>query len=192
MTKNILNSEDFKKLRNVEKMNNVNDGTRSLYESVMAPEVISALEDWKKYNDSDCILIGGMALSYYIKPRYTQDVDVIFLSKKDIPKEVYNFKRHRDGAFQHNKTHVEIEVLTPESINTPLILVQKIFNTAIIDDESGLKIASPEGIIALKLGRFKLQDQADIEALKTYKNIDLSYFDLSDELIKRFDSIKID
>lgn len=188
----LLNSEDHKNIRNIGKMNHMNDGTRSLYESVMAPEVILALDDWKKYSECNCVLIGATAMSYYVKPRYTSDVDVLFSTKDDIPKEVYNFKKHRTSAFQHNKTHVEVEVITPELINVSPDFIKKIFDTAVIDLDSDIKIASPEGLVALKLGRFNFFDQGDIQNLKRYKTIDLSYFDLNDKLMNRFNSIPLE
>jgi hypothetical protein len=57
-----------------------NDGFRSLYESAVYPELSIALEDWKR-NCNDGILIGGLAYSYYCKPRKTEDIDCLFLSE---------------------------------------------------------------------------------------------------------------
>ena len=158
-------------LRNIEKMNYVNDGTRSLTESIISPEVISALNDWINNQESNFVLI-GLSLSYYVKPRFTVDVDVLFLSSEEIPDKVDNFKRNRKSAYQHNKTHVEIELITPQLIDISLEFAKSIFDTSIMND--GIKIASPSGIIALKLGRFSLQDQSDMVDLTNYeKNIDL-------------------
>jgi len=186
--KYLLNHKDYK-IRNIGKMCDVNKGDRSLSESIMSPEVILALNDWISNKIDNCVLIGGISLSFYVKPRYTEDVDVIFLSKDDIPDTVFKFKRHRPSAFQHNKTHVEIELVTPELINTPKELVEKVFETSIIKD--GIRIASPSALIALKMGRFNKRDQADIEDLVNYmtksnQKIDLSIFHLSKELIDKF------
>jgi hypothetical protein len=46
-----------------------NDGTRTLEESTLAPELIVALKDWKAGTDHAPLLIGGLALSYHVKPR---------------------------------------------------------------------------------------------------------------------------
>lgn len=180
-------------VRNIEKMNDTNKGNRSLYESVFSQEVLSALTDWNRYCiENESVLIGGLALSFYVKPRMTFDIDLLFLHKKDIPTAVNRFKRHRIGAFQHDKTHVEVEVLTPETINTEHYIVNKVFETAV--DIDGFRIASPNGIIALKLGRFSYQDRADIFALKSYlkendAEVDLSIFNLNEELLNRFETI---
>jgi hypothetical protein len=102
------------KLRDLVKCNTSNDGTRTLLESILVPEVAKAFKDWNSNTkDLKCVLIGRVALSYYVKPRTTTDADVLFLSSEDILSEVLGFKRHHNGAFQHNVTHVEIEVLTP-------------------------------------------------------------------------------
>jgi hypothetical protein len=172
------------KLRNIEKMNFVNDGNRSLSESVVIHEVLNALEDFKSNNILNCVLIGGVALSFYVKPRATMDVDFLFLSYEDIPDRINKFKRHRKGAFQHNKTHVEVEVVTPQSINLPFHIAETIFNTSIIIDN--IKIASPSGLVASKLFRFNRQDQADIDALIECSKIDLEPFNLPDEQLEKF------
>ena len=174
-------------MRNIEKMNRINDGERTLYESIQIPEVIEALKDWKNNTKCDYVLIGGLSYSYFCKPRSTTDIDLLFKNSYDIPDIVNKFKRHRKGAFQHNKTHVEVEVISPETINTDIRLVEVVLETSI--QENGIRIASPSGIIALKLGRFSRQDQADIEALKEYTTIDLTPFNLSQELIEKFNSI---
>ena len=193
--KNILSKENFNgykpkyPIRNIWKMKWKNDGFRSLYESIIYPEVKNALDDWKNNDDSNCVLIGGVALSYYIKPRPTEDLDLIFLSYKDIPNQVYKFKKSRKHAFKHIKTHVEVELLTPEHLKEDPALFQKVFDTAIESD--GIKVASPLSLIALKLGRFNKKDQLDINNLYEYclendLDTDLTPYNLDKERLDRF------
>lgn len=165
-------------LRDIQKMNAVNDGTRSLYESIAIPEVLAALKDWKvALADRDSgVLIGGLAVSYYVRPRNTTDVDIMFLNAADIPDEVAGFKRTRPGAFQHNKTHVEIEVISPQSINIPAPLADKVSDTAVNLD--GIRVASPSGLVALKLHRLKRYDKVDIASLVQHGQVDLSGWNL--------------
>ena len=178
----------MKRLRDLKKIRTENDGYRTLFESIVSNEVLETLTDWIENDKSNFVLIGGLALSYYVKPRATSDIDLLFLSVDDIPEKVYKFRKHRKGAFEHIKTNVEVEVVSPQTINTPLHVAQKVFDTSI--ETNGIKVASPSGIIALKLGRFSRQDQADIEALINYTTIDLNQFELSEVLIKRFEEIK--
>lgn len=173
------------KLRDLYKTNTTNDGMRSLFESILIPEVVKAFSDWKNSTQNlEYVLIGGIALSYYTKPRTTTDVDVLFPKASDIPDLINRFKKHRVGAFQHNETHVEIKVLTPSSINMSEDLAKAIYVSARIID--GIRIASPSGLVASKLGRFKLQDQADIEALCEIEKIDLTPYPISKEWIDRY------
>ena len=106
MRKNILSYKDFSIYENRRKSKWKNDGFRSIYESVIPKEVLVALDDWKNSNNKDCVLIGGLALSYYIRPRYTEDIDLIFLTEDDIPETVYKFRRNRKHSFEHIKTGV--------------------------------------------------------------------------------------
>jgi hypothetical protein len=174
--------------RLIDKMNNVNNGNRTLFESIIMPEIVSALNDWINNCQYNYVLIGGLALSYYVRPRSTTDVDVLFLNSNDLPKKVSKFKKHRELAFQHNITHVEIETVIPESINLPIDIAQKIFDTAIIKDN--IKIASPSGLIAMKLFRFSRMDQADIENLILNTVIDLTPFNIPLQLLKKYNKIK--
>ncbi len=163
-------------LRDLSKMNIPNDGTRTLFESIAIPEVEQALKDWKKQVGSIGVLIGGAAAGFYTKPRSTTDIDILFLSLAEIPKHVSGFKRIRPGAFQHDKTHVEIEVIAPESINLPIEMVKHVFATSEISD--GIRVASPSGLVALKLFRMKRYDEGDIWSLVETGKVDLSGWQL--------------
>ena len=181
-------------MRNIWKMNWKNDGFRSLYESAIHTEVIQALEDWKNYNNSNCVLVGGLALSYYIKPRQTQDVDIIFLTEEDIPNNVYGFKRNRLHSFEHIKTGVEIEVLTPKFLNKNKQIFEKAFEESILSD--GIRVASPKSLIALKLNRFNSRDKVDILELIEYCkyggiNLDMSGYELNDKELINYKSLDI-
>lgn len=157
-------------------------------------EVDNAFEDWVKYtNNVNQVLIGGMAIVNYSldKDRTTEDIDFLFLQNEDIPNEVYGFKRNRKGAFQHNKTHVEIEVLTNDSINLHKEFVELVFKTAYQKDS--YKIASPSAIVALKLGRFSAKnDKNDILSLLRNYDINIDEFIpyLSEKAIENWNNIK--
>lgn len=171
-------------------MASVNDGTRSLFESVLPNEVLAALKDWSKEMPAP-VLIGGIALSFYAKPRYTEDLDYLFLSEGDLPKEVDGFDRIRDHAFRHKKTHVEIELLTPEFLNISAALVKRVYGTAI--QSNGVNIASAAGLITLKLQRAEIQDQADVVALIKATGVGVDGWEefLTDEQIELFTHLQM-
>lgn len=147
---------------------------RTLLESVLVPEIASALDSWKN-NTSDIndkwMLIGGTMMGYYVRPRMTTDVDVIFMEEEDIPQKVTGFKRSRAHAFTHNQTHVEVEVLTAEYLKIPKETVNYAFKTSLTTE--GMRVPSVEGLVALKLCRASFQDLADIENLCSHHKINL-------------------
>ncbi len=171
-------------MRNLKKMQTRNDGTRTLFESIMAPEVIAALREWRSNANPAGVLIGGLALSYYVKPRYTEDVDVLYLSETDIPEEVLGFRKSRLHAFEHHKTGVEIEVITPQHVKLPVEIAGKIIATAV--EEDGFKIASPSGLVVAKLFRYNAQDRADIINLLKSEKVDIAGFSLPQQEIARY------
>lgn len=168
-----------------------NDGFRSLYESAVYPEVSMALEDWKRNCNDKCVLIGWLAYSYYCKPRKTEDIDCLFLSENDLPNYAYGFKKIRGHSFEHIKTGVEVEVLSPEFLKLDFNyeLIFKVANFS-----NGIKIANPVSLIALKLGRFSPLDQSDIIELSKYCNenqikINLEDYSLSKIYLDRYNSL---
>ena len=64
-------------MRNLFNCNFVNNGKRTLIESILVPEVAKAILDWQNEVPNVGVLIGGLALSYYVKPRST--IDGVFL-----------------------------------------------------------------------------------------------------------------
>jgi len=176
------------KLRDLIKMNHMNDGTRTLSESIAILEVLQAMMDWKRETGAVGVLIGGCAVSYYAKPRGTTDIDFIFLSDADIPREVKGFKRTRPGAFQHELTHVEVEVVTPAAINISEKLVKTVIDTA--ENVDGMMIASPSGLVALKLQRLKRYDEGDIIALLETGNVNLNGWPVTPEQLNKLEEIR--
>lgn len=140
----------------------VNDGTRTLASSIVVPEVAKAFRDWTLASKDEVMLIGGLAMSYYVRPRATMDIDFLVLSGS-VPDEVEGFKKTRPHGFLHKETHVEVEVLTQQHLKLRNDLFQYVMRHAVIRD--GVRIPSPAGLIALKVQRNSLQDQADIAAL---------------------------
>lgn len=157
-------------IRNIKTMSHPNDGSRSLEASIMAPEIVLAFKDWSREVGSGFVLIGGLALSFHARPRFTSDIDVMFLETHQVPTTVVGFKRVRPHAFEHRQTGVEVEVLTPAFLKISRSLVELVVKRSVEVD--GVKIASREGIIALKLGRGSRQDLADIEALLQGQTVD--------------------
>lgn len=166
----------MKKLRNLSVANGPNDGSRSLEDSIIVPEVKHAVNVWKKSSSkSKPVLIGGLAYSYYAKPRATTDVDFLYLQENDVPESVDGMKRIRPSAFQDNKTHVEVEVLTNKTLHLPQHILNKVFKTA--KDVGSVRIASPEGLIALKLYAGRAKDYGDIVELMKAVSVELSLDD---------------
>ncbi len=151
-------------------------------------EVDNAFKDWvNRTSNVNQVLIGGMAIVNCDIERTTADIDFLFLSFDEIPKEVQGFKKHRGNAFQHNKTHVEVEVLAPEKISIEPEFAELIFKTA--HDKGKFKIASPSGIAALKLSRFSKRDKDDIISLIQNYEVDISIYKpyLSEDEISNYE-----
>ena len=170
-------------MRDMRKMRDRNDGTRSLMESIMAPEVMAALRDWSASEQSG-VLICGVALSFYVKPRYTEDVDLLYLSDEFIPPLVDGFKRTRGHAFEHRGTNVEVEIVIPSHVNVSPEIFKQVIDTA--RESDNIKVASPSGLVALKLERYNMRDRADIVDLIQTGEVDISGFSLGQRSIARY------
>lgn len=167
-----------------------------LRHAALVSEVSHALLQWVKSNphtpNSDSgVLIGGLALSFYSKPRYTTDIDLLFLSSDIAVPE--GFKRNRPSAFTEKQTHVEVEIVTPASVGIPVSVARKVVETAHVVD--GLRIASKEALVVLKLfgadtPKRKHKDLADIQALLETGDVDVSDWSLSDDHKKTLDELR--
>ena len=166
----------------------------SIEHAAMAWEVQTTLNRWIK-ESSKGVLIGGLALAFYTRPRHTTDVDILFLCKEDIPSSVPGFKRNRSGAYLDKETHVEVELTTSASFDLPEHVISKVFDTAVL--QGGLRVASREGLIALKLItasaslRRRMGDLADvINLLENHLSIDMLSWELTKENLTDLDTCK--
>jgi hypothetical protein len=173
----------------------------NIEQAALLPEVGAALLAWvaaeTPENVAHGVLIGAVALSFYVKPRYTEDVDILFLHKSDIPTTIPGFKAHRKGAFQENKTHVEIEVVTGNSFSPPVpqAIVSKVFATAVMHGK--IRVASAEGLVALKLygagnPERHFKDLGDVTSILLEHNpkLDMIGWNLGEEEIARYFEVK--
>ncbi len=188
------------RIRQLRDMNVFKAAVKSVDHVALIPEVQHALAKWISEKTGPLapgVLIGGLAMSFYATPRTTQDVDLLFLTTNEIPKAVPGFKRYRPGAFQDNKSHVDIEVTTSESFNNlPLAVTRKVTGTAIL--HGNIKVASREGMIALKLcssfgpGRAS-KDKADIVSLlKGHLLLAMADWPLEEKHFSRLEETRIE
>ncbi len=178
----------FMKIRNAGKMNIVNDAahSRSLFESIMMPELISVLRDWTEAAGGG-VLIGTAALSFHVRPRISHDIDFLFINDNDIPTAIPGYCRISPLRFRYNRTGVEVSVVTPDAIHVPLEVAEEVARTAMASD--GVQVASESGLVALQLFRSSRQDEADIVALLKTGRVDLSSFPLSSALLSPFQEL---
>jgi hypothetical protein len=154
------------------------DASREFHHSVVVPEVRAALADWLRYANEDCVVIGGLAVSHWVRPRATMDIDFLVL---DTNFEVRGFSKSRNHAFRHVSTHVDVEVLTPEFIKIPADRAKLVFDTS-VELDGKVRVASPHALIVLKLYRYSRQDQADIaELLSNFGEPDQAIWQLTKE-----------
>lgn len=176
------------------KFNFPNIGNRSLKETVMynidenSNQVLTALSDFKELSKSyknPVILVGGLAVDYWCRSRKTDDIDIFFLTQARLPRKIWygstNFKPFSSSSedhparLYHKTTGIEIDLITPKEVGLPSRYASYIYKTAISDN--GFKIASPEGIILMKLISWRPKDQVDVTMLLEVPSIDLIKID---------------
>jgi hypothetical protein len=122
-------------------------------------------------------LIGGLATGYHSRPRYTNDVDLLLdLPQVTLPAVLEDLRNRgfefdlREVVEAFGKHHMAVlwrRGVRLDWLKPVLPLYRHVLDRA--RDEPGpagpIRVASPEGLILLKLLAFRLQDQTDIEAL---------------------------
>lgn len=162
-------------LRNIAHMNIQASGRLPITKVILQNELDHVFKSLTEKIEG--VLIGGLAVCFYAKPRLTTDADFLYLSETDIPLSVEGFKKSRPHCFVHKGTGIEFEVLTSSYLKMASARAQHIMDTCVVSE--GFKIASPEGLIVSKLGRWNRQDQADCEAVMLAVPGDLTVWILS-------------
>lgn len=157
-----------------------NIGQRTLIESLHGfPEVLETIKDFSRIPwKNKPILVGGMAIAYWARNRRTEDADFIFLSEYRLSKAKIligtnsKFKVLGGHYIEHKPTGATLDLLTPEFINLPVKYLSYIYTTAKVD--SGVRIASIEGLILMKLSSGRAYpDLSDITMLLENPTVDL-------------------
>lgn len=148
----------MRKLRKLTKMSHYNDGSRDLLESILNYDVWLAMNVLLKHNDmSDCLLIGGLALSYHTKPYATSDIDIIVKTKR-------KFK-----YFPNNiRNNIKIDIHTCEEFNISEKEFDMLYKSGIKSNH--ITIASPSALMTFFLKNFNYVNKYRAEML-TYNCI---------------------
>ena len=146
---------------------------KTLEEAALVPEVRTAALRWASQQEGNerGVLIGGLALAFYARPRQTMDVDVLVKSVSDVyvPQ---GFTKSRMHAIFDKATQVEIEIVTPAFVGIPGDVADRVMHTAWDLGAAGnhMRVASLDSMIVLKLygadsQKRRRQDEADIQSM---------------------------
>jgi len=129
---------------------------------------------------ADYALIGGLALSAWVEPRTTKDVDLVVVISKNLiwqdiasliktrlGKKVILQKGNKRTTIQEKLSfmmgHVEVDLISTKGFQLAAEAVEDAVSAKVFD--KSVKVASPEYLILLKLLPLSLQDEVDISAL---------------------------
>ena len=117
-------------------------------QAVVSPQVAEALRTWVAATDHIGVLIGDIALAFYVRPRFTDVVEMLYLEKDLVAASVTGFLRRSATELIQKRTATAVHTIFPgESLHSPL--VTKVLDSSMTID--GLKVASLHGMISLKL-----------------------------------------
>lgn len=141
---------------------------RTLYESITSKKYLFALDDWRENcTVSEYILIDGLVYGYYSKPRASNELDLIFLVKDDVPQNIPKFKKKNEDTYIHIKTKVEVKVVNYKTLNKSLSFYNKILENSITSDD--IRIASPESVLI-----YQIIKKSKRENIKYYSDLEIS------------------
>lgn len=125
----------------------------------------------------DYVLIGGLATGYRARPRYTKDIDLILdVPQVALPSLLDNLHARgfefdtREVVEEFTRHHMAVlwrDGVRLDWLKPVLPAYRHVMERAAIEPgpNGTIRVATAEGLILLKLLAFRLQDQADIEAL---------------------------
>ena len=129
---------------------------------------------------TDYALIGGLALSAWIEPRTTKDVDLVVVISKNLKwqdiaslietrlrKKVILQKGNRRTTIQEKLSfmmgQIEVDVINTKGFELALEAISYAVSAEVFGKY--IKVVTPEYLILLKLLPFSMQDQIDIMSL---------------------------
>ncbi len=135
---------------------------------------------------TDYALIGGLALSAWVRPRATRDVDlVVAISKKMTWSDIASFietRLNKKGIIQKGTRRtmiqeklsfmmgqIEVDVISTKGFGLAAEAVKNAIHAQVFD--KSVKVVSPEYLILLKLLPLSSQDEIDIRQLLKKANI---------------------
>lgn len=172
---------------------------RMLFRDKIVPHRLAfALSDLVKNLKSEQYAIGGDLAIGFHSPRGREEIELIYHSDRVLVDlhESDAFETHQLYALKHKNTGIVINLVTPE-FGYPALqknTFERVLETVTMEmiHEHKIRIVSAVALVALKLLRYSRQDQADIEGLLQYNNIneaDLRAFNLSEKHIQNFHEI---
>lgn len=115
------------------------------------------------------VLVGGVALQLYGSDRLTVDVDFV---ANDVFMMLDGFKSLSIGGFQgRTSAGTPVDVLLGGKYPD---LYPAIINDAVYFPEVGVKVATLEGLMAMKLAAGRIKDEEDIRSMLALGEVDLA------------------
>lgn len=152
--------------------------------TVVARDLAAAMDDL----GISGVFIGGFAVSALIRPRFTQDIDAMILSRERAVEEVYDaFSRH--GFRPRYDDHLQfahayrmvllhhIATGVPADVSLGILKFEELaVERAIAHRIDGvvLRLAAPEDLVVMKGIAWRSRDRDDIEAIvRTVTDLDV-------------------
>jgi hypothetical protein len=150
-------------------------------ESTQLPDqlrtALARLVDAMNHFQIQYALIGGLASGYRSRPRFTRDIDLLLSIPQIVLPRLLELLEKRGFEFDHvavirefiqnHMTSLSFQGIQIDWLKPVIPLFQHVLDTAQVETtvEDGMRIASAEGLILMKLIAFRRQDQLDIEDL---------------------------
>ena len=171
----------------------------ALFKNAGGPFSMVAVDLSKGMGTVPWAVAGGLAVGVHARPRGTEDFDIVLTGEADlsVARQTLlssgNFKNVSAHILSHSKTGITIDLVTPEwvKVNPQIMLVA--IESASFENIGGVSVpvVSRDALVALKLSRASLQDQADVEAVvKAGGSANLSGFPLTEKQLELYKSIE--
>lgn len=124
----------------------------NINEAAISSSVARALQRWLAATGNDGgVLIGDIALAFYSRPRFVDQIDFLYLDEASVPENVPGFKKRSPNEFVDTRTKTVVYAHFPGENWLPPELIEKVHHTAV--SKGGIMLPSLHGMVALKLHR---------------------------------------
>ena len=122
----------------------------------MQPRNIGRMNNWAKARGGGA-LVGTVAISFHVRLRITQELEILVLDRRHVSHELAGFGRLSPVLLRHRGAGVEVNIVSPVTLEVPREITEEVVWPTRVSNGGGVR-ASESALVALQVRRRRQDD----------------------------------